>query len=168
VNLPHRRRSRPRGAARLALTGDFPPDGRDITEALADYDGATYQWPAPPDGVTPVAIKQAGQDTQPLARLRAQPSYTPPPILLAGQQAPWVMTVNPARPGDPGPTPQALEVVRFLRAKVTILRKRKQLDRISQDKLAMLPADRIRNRRTTARLIVDEAAELLRCGGDPR
>jgi hypothetical protein len=167
VKLPRRRRSRPRGAARLALTGDFPDTGESVTEALqrADYDGATWDLP---EGVTPVAIKQPGQDTQPLAMLRAQPSYTPPPMLLAGQQAPWVMTVNPPRPGDPGPTPQALEVVRFLRAKVTILRKRKQLDRISQDKLAMLPADRIRNRRTTARLIVDEAAELLRCGGEPR
>jgi len=156
MSLPFRRRSRPRGRARLALTGDFPAADRDITEAMQAIP------PAPWDGTT-----------VPLTALRGQPHYTPPvaprpPILLAGQQAPWIMAVNPPRPGDPGPTPQALEVVRFLRAKVTILRKRGQLDRVSQDKLAMLPADRIRNRRTTARLIVDEAAELLRCGGDTR
>lgn len=178
MNLPRRRSSRPRGRARLALTGDFPATDHDVTEAIqaappAPWDGATYDWGAHPlpAGVWPVAVKQHGQDTEPLAMLRGQPRYTPPaaarpPILLAGKQAPWIMAVNPPAPGDPGPTPEAVTVVRYLAAKVAILARRGQLDRVSQDKLAMLPSDRIRNRRTTARLIVDEAAELLRCGGD--
>jgi hypothetical protein len=166
MSLPFRRRSRPRGQARLALTGDFPGTDHDITEAIQAIP------PAPWHGTT-----------VPLQALRGQPRYapaedwelaeieahiTPPAAVLRMPQARAVMTVNPPGPGVPGPTQQALEVARFLRAKVTILKRRGQLDRISQEKLAMLPADRIRNRRTTARLIVDEAAELLRCGGDPR
>jgi len=149
---------RSRGAARLALTGDFPDDGRDITEAMQAIP------PAPWHGVT-----------VPLSALRDQPHYAPPDpashpypappaAVLRMPQARAVMTVNPPGPGVPGPTPQALEVTRFLRAKVIILKRRGHVDRISDDKLAMLPCDRIRNRRTTARLIVDEAAELLLCG----
>jgi len=156
MSLPFRRRSRPRGRARLALTGDFPAADRDITEAMQAIP------PAPWDGTT-----------VPLTALRGQPHYTPPvaprpPILLAGQQAPWIMAVNPPRPGDPGPTPQALDVVRYLVAKVTILKRRGQADRIDPDKIAKVPVDRARNRRTSALIIVDEAAELLRCGGDTR
>jgi hypothetical protein len=194
-HLPHwNRRQQP------TFRGDFPDSSRDITEAMqrADWDGQTYDEPpapwrppggrfagprtwrdasgaATPAGVTPIAIKHAGMDTEPLARLRAQPRYTPPvppaeppAAVLTGRQAPWVMTVERPRPGGPGPTPEALEVVAYLRARVAILTSRGHLDRISQEKLAMLPADRIRNRRTTARLIVDEAAELLRCGGNPQ
>ena len=77
MTLPFRRRSRPRGAARLA-----PVPGRD-TEQLGQLttgpaDGTT--WPAPPSavifegandiGLMPpgvVAIKDWGRDTQPLA-----------------------------------------------------------------------------------------------------
>ncbi len=162
MKLPRRRSSRPRGRARLALTGDFPADGRDITEAMQAIE------PAPWHGAT-----------VPLAALRDQPHYAPPDpashpypappaAVLRMPQARAVMTVNPPGPGVPGPTPQALEVTRFLRAKVIILKRRGHVDRISDDKLAMLPCDRIRNRRTTARLIVDEAAELLLCGGDLR
>ena len=156
MNLPRRRNSRPRGTARLALTGDFPAADRDITEAMQAIP------PAPWHGTT-----------VPLTELRGQPHYTPPavprpPILLAGQQAPWIMAVNPPRPGDPGPTPQALDVVRYLVAKVTILKRKGQADRIDPDKIAKVPIDRARNRRTSALIIVDEAAELLRCGGDTR
>jgi len=56
VTLPRRRNSRPRGNARLALTGDFP--NTDITEALplADYDGDTYDWGGASDiGVMAIA-----------------------------------------------------------------------------------------------------------------
>jgi len=156
MNLPRRRNSRPRGTARLALTGDFPATDHDITEAMQAIP------PAPWHGTT-----------VPLTELRGQPHYTPPavprpPILLAGQQAPWIMAVNPPRPGDPGPTPQALDVVRYLVAKVTILKRKGQADRIDPDKIAKVPIDRARNRRTSALIIVDEAAELLRCGGDTR
>ena len=67
MTLPFRRSSR-RGTRHLTLTGDFPAD-EPITEVLGqlpDYDGATFGLPAPVP------------DTQPLGRLRAQPSYTPP------------------------------------------------------------------------------------------
>ena len=157
TGLPFRRRSRPRGRARLALTGDFPAADHDITEAMQAIPAAPW------DGTT-----------VPLSALRGEPHYTPapvpdqprPPILLAGQQAPWIMTVNPGRAG--APTRQALEVVRHLRNKVLILKRRGQVDRIDPDKVAKVPVDRARNRRTTALIIVDEAAELLRCGGDTR
>ena len=161
MTLPFRRRSRPRGTARLAPVADRD-DAQWLDQISTDpADGTT--WP-PPSG--PPAVIFEGRDTEPLARYRGQPRYTPATVLPM-PQARAVMKVYPPGPGVPAPTPQALEVARFLRAKVTILARRGQLDRVSQEKLAMLPADRIRNRRTTARLIVDEAAELLRCGGDP-
>ncbi|HEY3652343.1 MAG TPA: hypothetical protein VGL33_30545 [Streptosporangiaceae bacterium] len=77
MNLPRRRRSRPRGDARLALADDFPDTDRDITEALprADWDGATFGLPVPPGttpfsgvaaplpaGVVPAAVRPAGYD----------------------------------------------------------------------------------------------------------
>src|SRR6266704_1256992 len=48
MNLPFRRRSRPRGTARLALAGDFPGTGESVTEILdrvrpAGYDGTTIE-----------------------------------------------------------------------------------------------------------------------------
>ena len=155
MNLPFWRRSRPKGRARLALAGDFPDNGETVTEILdrvkpASYDGRTWRW----GGANNIGLMPA-----PAAA---------PPITMAGRQAPWVMTVNPPRPGGPGPTRQALEVTRFLHAKVTILKKRGHADRISPEKVDLVPADRLRNRRTTALLIVNEAAELLRCGGDTR
>ena len=104
---------------------------------------------------------QPGADTEPITRAR-------PAAILPMPQARAVMTVYPPGPGVPAPTPEALEVVRYLRAKVVILRTRGHLDRITDEKLRLVPGDRATNRRTTARLIVDEATELLRCGGDPR
>jgi len=168
MKLPRRRSSQPRAYPRAVAAKDV--------RALKDAERWLNQLQTDPANGTTVPLSALrGEPHYPRSDLRPPrpypapvPDQPRPPILLAGQQAPWIMAVNPPRPGDPGPTPQALEVVRFLRAKVTILRKRGQLDRVSQDKLAMLPADRIRNRRTTARLIVDEAAELLRCGGDTR
>jgi hypothetical protein len=161
MKLPRRRSSRPRAYPRTAAAKDV--------KALKDAERWLNQLQTDP----------ANGTTVPLAALRDQPHYAPPDpashpypappaAVLRMPQARAVMTVNPPGPGVPGPTPQALEVTRFLRAKVIILKRRGHLDRISQDKLAMLPADRIRNRRTTARLIVDEAAELLLCGGDTR
>lgn len=108
-------------------------------------DGATYDW----GGANDIGVMPAPADRAPAA-------------ILPMPQARAVMKVYPPGPGVPGPTPQALEVVRYLRNRVAILRRRGQLDRISDEKLAMLPA---MSRRATARVIVDEAAELLRCGG---
>ena len=169
MSLPFRRRSRPRGRARLALTGDFHAADRDITEAVRAIP------PAPWDGTTVPLSALRGEPHYPRSDLRPPhpypapvPDQPRPPILLAGQQAPWIMAVNPPRPGDPGPTPQALDVVRYLVAKVTILKRKGQADRIDPDKIAKVPVDRARNRRTSALIIVDEAAELLRCGGDQR
>jgi hypothetical protein len=165
MNLPRRRRGRPRGTPRPAAVNDTRAAGQWLDQmgiSTGPADGTT--WP-PPSG--PAAVIFEGHDTEPLASYRGQPRYTPPTVLPM-PQARAVMKVYPPGPGVPAPTSPALEVVRYLHAKVIILRKRGHLDRITDDKLAMLPADRIRNRRTTARLIVDEAAELLRCGGEQR
>ena len=137
--------------ARPGFRGDFSGDDRDITEAIAAAP------PAPWDGTT-----------VPLSALRDPPRYGPPAAVLPMPQSRAVMTVWPAAPGAPAPTPQALEVVAYLLAKVTILRRRGQLDRVSDEKLRLVPGDRATNRRTTARLIVDEAIDLLRYGGEPR
>jgi hypothetical protein len=67
MSLPFRRRSRPRGPARLALTGDFPASDHDITEAMEAVP------PAPWDGTT-----------VPLSALRAESRYQP----AAGPQPP--------------------------------------------------------------------------------
>jgi hypothetical protein len=57
MTLPRRRGSRPRGTARLALTGDFPDTDRNMPEALqrADYDGDTYWSGASDIGVMTIA-----------------------------------------------------------------------------------------------------------------
>ena len=159
-----REERRRRGARQPVFRGDFPGDDHDITEAIQAIP------PAPWHGTT-----------MPLSALRDQPRYAPPEpashpypappaAVLHMPQARAVMTVYPPAAGGPAPTPQALEVVRFLRARVLILRNKEpsQLDRISDEKLRLVPGDRATNRRTTARLIVDEATELLRCSGDPR
>ena len=157
MKLPRRRSSQPRAYPRAVAAKDV--------RALKDAERWLNQLQTDP----------ANGATVPLSALRDQPHYAPPDpashpypappaAVLRMPQARAVMTVNPPGPGVPGPTPQALEVTRFLRAKVIILKRRGHVDRISDDKLAMLPCDRIRNRRTTARLIVDEAAELLLCG----
>ena len=65
MNPPRRRRSRPKGRARLALAGDFPDTGESVTEAARWHgrpfegasiiglpDGAVYG-PAPDAADTP-------------------------------------------------------------------------------------------------------------------
>jgi hypothetical protein len=88
MSLPRRRRGRPAGRTRLALTGDFPGTDQDITEALprADWDGRTYQWGgASSIGIMPApAPVAAAPDTAPPARLRAEPRYQPPDPAPAG------------------------------------------------------------------------------------
>lgn len=94
MKLPSRRRSRPRGAARLALTGDFPGTGESVTEILdrvrpAGYDGTTVIFDGASDaGLQPYEQAETGilyEDaepaprTEPITRLRAQPPQQPPP-----------------------------------------------------------------------------------------
>ena len=98
MNLPRRRRSRPRGQARLALTGDFPVTDQDITEALprADWDGRTYEFTGASDiGTMPAPVP----DTEPITRLRAQPRYQPtepPPAGYADTTGPMPALGRPA------------------------------------------------------------------------
>ena len=80
--MTHPRFLRRRRERKLALAGDFPDSGETVTEILdrvrpASYDDRTYTWQGAsgtglPEGVTPVAIKRYGQDTEPIARLRAR------------------------------------------------------------------------------------------------
>jgi hypothetical protein len=193
MKLSRRRRGRPRGTPRLRSVGDTqaaedarqwlsqletdPADGTTVIfEGASDIgqpvppwrpdgerfaDPRTWRNHKPLPGVMSAPAGQPGADTEPITRAR-------PAAILPMPQARAVMKVYPPGPGVPAPTPQALEVARFLRAKVAILRMRGHLDRITDEKLRLVPGDRATNRRTTARLIVDEAAELLRCGGDPR
>jgi hypothetical protein len=175
MKLPRRLRGRPHGTPRLRSVNDTQA-AEDARQWLSQIqtgpaDGATWHQPAGAQtvvfggasdiGVMPAPAGQPGADTEPITRAR-------PAAILPMPQARAVMKVYPPGPGVPAPTPQALEVARFLRAKVAILRMRGHLDRISDEKLRLVPGDRATNRRTTARLIVDEATELLRCGGDPR
>jgi hypothetical protein len=164
MKLPRRRRGRPHGTPRLASVNDTraAEDARQwLSQIQTDpANGTTWHQPAGTQTAAFGGASDIGVMSEPVTRPR-------PAAILPMAQARAVMKVYPPGPGVPAPTPQALEVARFLRAKVIILKRRGHVDRISDDKLAMLPCDRIRNRRTTARLIVDEAAELLLCGGDP-
>ena len=89
MNLPFRRRSRPRGRARLALTGDFPATDHDMTEALqrADYDGDTYWGGASDIGVMAIATFSTapldGYQPAPASFpvLQAAPEPEPRPVL---------------------------------------------------------------------------------------
>ena len=84
MSLPFRRRSRPRGQARLALAGDFPDPDQTITDMLhaagpADWDGTTIEFTGAsiiglPEGVHAFAVKQHGSDTEPLARYQPAPA----------------------------------------------------------------------------------------------
>jgi hypothetical protein len=62
MNLPFRRRSRTRGAARLAPAGDFPATSESATDILdrvrpADWDGTTIEFSgASGPGLPPDAI----------------------------------------------------------------------------------------------------------------
>jgi hypothetical protein len=72
MSLPRRRRGRPRGRARLALTGDFPATDHDITEAMEAIP------PAPWDGTT---IS--------LSDLRGQPRYPHGHFTGIGDETTW-------------------------------------------------------------------------------
>jgi hypothetical protein len=98
MNLPRRRRSRPKGRARLALAGDFPDTGESVTEILervrpADYDGSTVIFEGASDAGQPDTAVQPFEQAEtgtlyenatpppraePVARLRAEPAYRPP------------------------------------------------------------------------------------------
>jgi hypothetical protein len=94
MNLPRRRRSRPRGAARLALTGDFPDTGESVTEILerarpASYDATTVIFAGASDaGLADHDVyPDPAPPAEPPARLRAQPRYQPQPPPPAGYNA---------------------------------------------------------------------------------
>ena len=110
MTLPRRRRSRPKGRARLNLAGDFPDNGETVTEILdrvrpAGYDGRTWQW----GGANDIGLMPA--------------PASPPPITMAGRQAPWVMTINTEAPAIPMDT-RLRRTRQFLDLKVDYLKAR--------------------------------------------
>jgi hypothetical protein len=140
MTLPFRRRSRPRGPARLALAGDFPDTGESVTEILervrpAGYDGRTYELDAP-----------VLHDTEPLARLRAEPRYQP----AAGPQPPPV-------------TGRVLDTLNYLRLKVAILEAAGDADRIDASEQGRRAGQQLLSW-SPLREICDDAAALLRRG----
>jgi hypothetical protein len=94
MNLPFRRSGRPRGPARLALTGDIPETGESVTEAIqaappAPWDGTTIEFSGASGAGLPdtaplahhLAAMPGYEDAgipEPVTRLRAQPRYQPP------------------------------------------------------------------------------------------
>ena len=89
MTLPRRRRHRPRGRARLALTGDFPDTGESVTEVLhhvrpPDYDGRTYQF----TGASGPGLPAGG-------------IYPAPPRVHQAAGRGWAMTVDTAVPAGP-------------------------------------------------------------------
>ena len=107
MNLPRRRRSRARGAARLTAVNDVQAAGRWLSQLQTD----------PADGAT-----------APLAALRGEPRYTPPgnrafmpppgdrtpAAILPMPQARGVMTVYPPGPGVPAPTPHGVRAAVYI------------------------------------------------------
>jgi hypothetical protein len=89
MNLPRRRRSRPKGRARLALAGDFPDTGESVTEILdrvrpADYDGSTVIFGGASDAGLPGGAYP-------------QPAPVPATRQMSGKG--WHMTVRTDGPG---------------------------------------------------------------------
>jgi hypothetical protein len=89
------------------------------------------------------------------------PGPDPDVILLGASRS--VMTLNPPSGSDGVLSPAALRVTAYLRDRVDILAHRRQLGRVSDEVLAMLPALPARH---TAVEIVHEATVLLMHGGD--
>lgn len=94
MTLPFRRRSRPRGRAQLALTGDFSDTGESVTEILervrpADYDGTTVFTGASVAGLPDGAVCTSDW-----------PAPAPPRTHSAAGKG-WAMTVNTSGPGVP-------------------------------------------------------------------
>ena len=90
------------------------------------------------------------------------------------------MTVNPPRPGDPGPTPRGIKAAVYIETEVGVLEDDGKLyDADASDAIARKAARRLRgnrrpwkpseeHHRELARIFGGDAAGLLRCGGDPR
>jgi hypothetical protein len=104
----------------------------------------------------------ADDDTAWYTGLAGDHDREPDVILLGASRG--VMTLNPpGADGDGILSPAALRVTAYLRDRVDILAHRRQLGRISDEVLAMLPALPARH---TAVEIVHEATVLLMHGGD--
>jgi hypothetical protein len=134
MTLPRRRSSRPRGRARLAITGDFPAADHDITEAMqaippAPWDGITWHQPAGTQTVTFGGASDIGvmpgEDTEPVTRSRG------------------VMKVYP-----PGPTPRGLKAAVYIETEVGVLEDDGKLyDADASDAIARKAARRLRGSR---------------------
>lgn len=113
MRLPRRRSSRPRGRARLALTGDFPDTGESVTEILgrvrpADYDGTTVIFA----GASDAGLPDGG----------IYPAPVPPRTQSAAGRG-WSMIVRTDGPG--GPWNERLRAAHtFLRLKWAYLEQR--------------------------------------------
>jgi hypothetical protein len=121
--------------------------------------------PAPPrPAVIPpgvVAVKQPGRDTHPLA-FRGAPVPGRAALPPSAGPAPLAITATPATP--------AQDALTHICLRVKALALKGQLDRVSDEKLADVAArrrDGLRQPRTTAKVIIDEALELLRDGREP-
>lgn len=100
---------RRRHERKLALNGDFPDTGESVTEVLervrpAGYDARTYTWQGAsgtglPDGV--VAVKRYGEDTEPLARLRARGQHAGDAAGRALRQGTAIELPPPPPPPEP-------------------------------------------------------------------
>ena len=97
MKLPRRRSSRPRGRARLALTGDFPADGRDITEAMEAIPPAAWHGTTIPLAALPGLPRYMPGGITP--HLPAMPP--PPPRTHRAAGRGWAMTVDTAAPPIP-------------------------------------------------------------------
>jgi hypothetical protein len=108
VKLPSRRRSRPRGRARLALAGDIPDDDQTVTELIRaaqpdDWDGTTITFSgASSAGLHPSAIYGPPQprDTYTVVAIRQNSPAPPPPPPPPQQVLPPVEITEPAKFGD--------------------------------------------------------------------
>jgi hypothetical protein len=111
MNLPFRRRSRPRGAAQLALVGDFPDTGESVTDILdrvkpADYDGSTVIF----EGASDAGLPDPQPRTEPVTQYQPAPAAppgphdTPPRDTGPMQRLPRIARVTqrprPQRPAD--------------------------------------------------------------------
>ncbi len=164
---PRRAAARQPAGSRLlrtapAFTGDFR-DTEAVTEVIARvpqpaWDGATYELPAP---------AASGQDTEPLARLRGQPRYTPPGVHPWPAPPPQLTVVSVTTGERPGAEDRAAArlhaALTYLRLKVAILEAAGHEGRIDDAEHARRRGDTLAAR-STVREICREATALL-CGG---
>jgi hypothetical protein len=128
VTAPRFRRRRQDGRA-PAVAGDFPDDGRDITEAIghrvASWDGTTIRWEGasdiglPGDDAYP-AVDPAEEYRQAIAQANASPDPAPLAEIRAGHSprypAPGMLRAQPPAPDmfpalqDPPAAPVGYEV----------------------------------------------------------